>query len=100
LTEISSVVLYKEIKETCGSFLIDSLHSNLTLLVYETTMKALTSYLQNVRAELQHVVWPAPRRAITDVIAIVLISAIVALIITGLDYAFTGAVNYIVSNGI
>jgi preprotein translocase SecE subunit len=63
-------------------------------------MKALTSYLQNVRAELQHVVWPTPRRAITDVIAIVIISVIVALIITGLDYVFTGAVNYIVSNGI
>ncbi len=63
-------------------------------------MKALTSYLQNVRAELRHVVWPTPRRAVTDVIAIVLISAIVALIITGLDYVFTGAVSYILSNGI
>jgi preprotein translocase SecE subunit len=63
-------------------------------------MKALTSYLQNVRNELAHVVWPTPRRAITDVIAIVIISAIVALLIAGLDYAFTSAVNYVVSRGI
>ena len=63
-------------------------------------MKALTSYLQNVRNEMAHVVWPTPRRAITDVIAIVIISTIVALLIAGLDYVFTYAVNYVVSHGI
>ena len=63
-------------------------------------MKALTSYLQNVRNELSHVVWPTPRRAITDVIAIVVISTIVALLIAGLDYVFTYGVNYVVSRGL
>ena len=63
-------------------------------------MKALTSYLQNVRNEMAHVVWPTPRRAITDVIAIVIISTIVALLIAGLDYVFTSAVNYVVSKGL
>jgi preprotein translocase SecE subunit len=63
-------------------------------------MNAITSYFQNVRAEMAHVVWPSPRKAITDVIAVVIISAIVALIIAGLDYVFTGLVNYVISNGI
>ena len=63
-------------------------------------MKALTTYLQNVRSELAHVVWPTPRRAITDVIAIVVISAVVALLIAGLDYVFTSLVNYVVSQGL
>lgn len=63
-------------------------------------MKALTTYFQNVRNEMAHVVWPTPRKAIVDVIAVVLISAVVALLISGLDAAFTSAVNYVVSNGI
>ena len=63
-------------------------------------MNALTSYLQNVRTEMAHVVWPTPRKAIMDVIAVVLISAIVALLITALDYGFTSLVNYVVSKGL
>ena len=63
-------------------------------------MHALTSYLRNVRSEMAHVVWPTPRKAIMDVIAVVAISAIVALLITGLDYVFTGLVNYVVSKGL
>lgn len=61
-------------------------------------MKALISYLEGVRAEFAHIVWPSQRRAVTDVILIVIISAVTALLIAGLDYAFTGAVNYVVSN--
>ena len=63
-------------------------------------MNALTSYLQNVRNELAHVVWPTPRKAIMDVIAVVLISTIVALLISGLDYVFTGLVNYVLAHGL
>jgi preprotein translocase SecE subunit len=61
-------------------------------------MNAITTYFRNVRAEMMHVVWPTPRKAIMDVIAVVLISTATALIIAGLDYAFTGAVNYIVTH--
>jgi preprotein translocase SecE subunit len=61
-------------------------------------MNNLFSYFRNVRAELAHVVWPTPRKAIMDVIAVVIISAVVALLIAGLDYAFTGLVNYVVSH--
>ena len=63
-------------------------------------MNALTTYLQNVRNEMAHVVWPTPRKAIMDVIAVVAISAVTALIIAGLDYVFTGLVNYVVSQGL
>jgi preprotein translocase SecE subunit len=61
-------------------------------------MNALTSYLRGVRSELTHVVWPSQRRAITDVIAVILISAVTAAIIAGLDYVFTSIVTYIVSH--
>jgi preprotein translocase SecE subunit len=63
-------------------------------------MNAITTYLQNVRNEMTHVVWPTPRKAIMDVVAVVLISAAVAAIIAGLDYVFTDLVSYIVNNGI
>jgi preprotein translocase SecE subunit len=61
-------------------------------------MKAFTSYLQNVRGELAHVVWPTPRQAMIFTALVIIISAVVALLITGLDYVFTYAVNYIVSH--
>jgi preprotein translocase SecE subunit len=61
-------------------------------------MKALTSYIEGVRAEFAHIVWPTQRRAITDVILVVVISAVTALLIAGLDYVFTKAVQFVVSN--
>ncbi len=61
-------------------------------------MNALVSYIQGVRAEFTHIVWPSRRRAITDIIAIVVISAVTALLIAGLDYAFTSAVNYVITH--
>ncbi len=61
-------------------------------------MKALISYFNGVRAEFAHIVWPSQRRAITDVLLVVLVSAITALLISGLDYLFTTSVNYVVSH--
>jgi preprotein translocase subunit SecE len=63
-------------------------------------MNALTTYLQNVRMELTHVVWPTTRQAVMYTLIIIVVSAVVALIIAGLDYIFTGAVNYAVSRGL
>ncbi len=60
-------------------------------------MKSLTSYLQNVRMELSHVVWPTPRQAAIFTALVILISALTALLTSGLDYAFTRAVSYIVT---
>ena len=55
-------------------------------------MKSFLGYLQNVRAEMTHVVWPDRNQAIRHTILIILISAILALIITGLDRVFTSVV--------
>ena len=60
-------------------------------------MKSLTTYLKNVRAEMVHVVWPDRNQAIRHTILIVIISAVVALMITGLDYVFTGVVARLVT---
>jgi preprotein translocase SecE subunit len=57
-------------------------------------MNKFFTYLKNVRAEMTHVVWPNPRVAIGHVVLIVLISAFTALLVAGLDYAFTKAVSY------
>lgn len=59
-------------------------------------MKSLFTYLRNVRGELAHVVWPDRNQAILHTFLIVLISAIVAVYLSGLDYVFTGVVNRII----
>jgi preprotein translocase SecE subunit len=56
-------------------------------------MNSLVTYLKNVRTELEHVVWPRPRTAIIHVVLIALICVITALIVTGLDYAFSGVIE-------
>ncbi len=49
---------------------------------------SLFSYLRNVRAEMQHVVWPSRRTTLQHVGVIVVISIVMALITTGLDFGF------------
>ena len=60
-------------------------------------MKSLFTYLRNVRGELAHVVWPDRKQALVHTFLIVLISAIVAVYLAGLDYVFTGVVNRLIS---
>jgi preprotein translocase SecE subunit len=59
-------------------------------------MKSFFTYLRNVRGELAHVVWPDRKQAILHTFLIVLISAIVAVYLSGLDYVFTGVVNRLI----
>lgn len=59
-------------------------------------MNSFFNYLKNVRAEMVHVVWPDPKQAVWHTILIVLISAVLALAIAGLDYVFTGVVSKLV----
>ncbi len=61
-------------------------------------MSSLITYLKNVRAEMDHVVWPRPRTALVHVALIVVISIIAALLISGLDYIFTQAIERYVSS--
>ncbi|HEX2792177.1 MAG TPA: preprotein translocase subunit SecE [Candidatus Paceibacterota bacterium] len=60
-------------------------------------MRSFISYLKNVRGEMAHVVWPSRGQAVIYTALIVLISAIVAFMLAGFDYAFTSVVNRIVS---
>ncbi|MBU2158724.1 preprotein translocase subunit SecE [Patescibacteria group bacterium] len=59
-------------------------------------MKSLFTYFKNVRGELTHVVWPDRKVAIMHTGLIILISALVALYISGIDYVFSGIVNRII----
>jgi preprotein translocase SecE subunit len=59
-------------------------------------MNALTSYLRHVREEFAHITWPTPREAIAHTLMIILVSAIVAVMVGLLDYAFTSAVSSVV----
>lgn len=58
-------------------------------------MKGLVTYLKNVRGELQHVVWPTQRQAITHVVLILLICAFATAFIAVLDLGFTRAVEFL-----
>lgn len=60
-------------------------------------MNTFFTYLKNVRGELAHVVWPSRSQAILHTILIILISALIALLLSGFDYVFTGVVNQLVS---
>lgn len=60
-------------------------------------MKTFLTYLNNVRGELKHVVWPAPRQALIHTGFILLISAIVAVFIGVLDHFLTSFVGYIIA---
>ena len=59
-------------------------------------MNAFITYLKNVRGEMAHVVWPNRRQAVLHTILIIVISAVIALLIAGLDYLFTGIVSRLV----
>ena len=56
-------------------------------------MNSLITYLKNVRGELKHVVWPAPKTAVQHTILIIVISAFVAVFIGVLDYLLTSMVG-------
>ena len=59
-------------------------------------MNSLITYLKNVRGELAHVVWPSRNITVLHTVLIILISAVVALMLTGFDYVFTGVVNRVI----
>jgi len=59
-------------------------------------MNSFFTYLKNVRAELEHVVWPKPRTAVGHTILILVISAVTAAFLALLDYLFTSAVGTLI----
>lgn len=60
-------------------------------------MKSLFTYLRNVRGELAHVVWPSNRQAAIHTAIVIVVSAIVAVYLSGLDYVFAGVVDRLIT---
>ncbi|MEK7530783.1 MAG: preprotein translocase subunit SecE [Patescibacteria group bacterium] len=52
-------------------------------------MGAFIQYLRDVRSELTHVSWPTTAQAVSYTALVILISVIVALILSGSDFVFT-----------
>jgi len=52
-------------------------------------MERLSRYLRDTVAEMKHVKWPTTNQAVTYTILVVVISAAVALTLSGFDYLFT-----------
>lgn len=59
-------------------------------------MNALITYLQHVREEFAHIVWPSRRRAIAHTLVVIFIAAAIALLVGLLDYAFGSVVSRII----
>ena len=56
-------------------------------------MNNFISYLKNVRAELQHVVWPSRKQTIIHTVIVILLSAFAAVFIGVVDYFLTSGVG-------
>lgn len=61
-------------------------------------MKAAIHYLKEVRLELSRVVWPKRQDVIKLTLTIIIISAIVAVYVGGLDFAFTKLLELFISS--
>ena len=59
-------------------------------------MNRLSNYLRDTAAEMKRVAWPTTAQAIIYTALVIGISAIVALILSGFDYIFTGLLDLIV----
>lgn len=60
-------------------------------------MKSLFSYLRNVRGELAHVVWPSNRQAAIYTAIVIVVSAVLALYFSGVDYLFAGVIDRLIT---
>jgi len=54
------------------------------------------TYLKHVREEFTHIVWPSNHTAIAHTLVVVGIAAVIALLVSILDYVFGLGVNYFV----
>ena len=56
-------------------------------------MDAFINYIKNTRGELKHVTWPTQKIALIYTVLVIVISAIIAMLLGGFDYVFTGILN-------
>jgi preprotein translocase subunit SecE len=68
------------------------------LFIYQDhfSMTSPFTYLKHVREEFKHVVWPSNRTAIAHTLVVIGIAAIIALLVSLLDYVFGLGVNKII----
>ncbi len=60
-------------------------------------MKSVLSFISEVRLELTRVTWPKREEVIKLTLIVLLVSAFVGIYVGGFDYAFTKALEVLVS---
>lgn len=60
-------------------------------------MQQLTNYFQEVSAELKKVSWPTREQTINMTLLVLVVSAVVAVYIGGLDFVFQRVVTALIS---
>lgn len=59
-------------------------------------MERLTKYFKDTAQEMKHVKWPTSSQALSYSLLVVLISATVALMLSGFDYLFTNLLEMVI----
>jgi len=59
-------------------------------------MENLNRYLRDTVAEMKHVKWPTSTQAAIYTLLVIVISAVVAVILSGFDYLFTSLLEMVV----
>lgn len=59
-------------------------------------MEKLTRYLKDTVAEMKHVKWPTSTQTAVYAVLVVVISGLVALMLSGFDYLFTYLLEQVV----
>lgn len=56
-------------------------------------MQALISYFKHVREEFAHITWPSQRKALSHLLVVVVIAAVIAVFVGLVDGALQGAIT-------
>ncbi len=59
-------------------------------------MERITKYIKDTIEEMKHVKWPTSAQAVSYTILVVIISIIVALMLSGFDYLFTNILETVI----
>lgn len=59
-------------------------------------MEKITKYFRDTAAEMKHVKWPTTTQAVAYTVLVIVISAVVALMLSGFDYLFTNLLDMVV----
>lgn len=71
--------------------------ANLTETNTQASKKSATTFLRSVKSEFKKIIWPTKNELIKYTVLVIVITLIVALIIYGLDFAFTSLLGLLIS---